>query len=89
MRCSVCRSTFYCGRQCQLADWPNHKLLCAKDLVAATSPKQDGTTSATTPSETQRTTNVVNDPFPYTNLTTTRNPVISSSHLIIYESLNE
>lgn len=28
-RCRQCEKTFYCGRQCQVADWPKHKLSCA------------------------------------------------------------
>ena len=28
LRCSWCRSAFYCGRECQLAHWPSHRLGC-------------------------------------------------------------
>ncbi|OMJ25268.1 Histone-lysine N-methyltransferase SMYD3 [Smittium culicis] len=27
-RCSTCKSVYYCSRECQLADWPLHKLEC-------------------------------------------------------------
>jgi len=27
-RCSVCRTTWYCGRDCQKADWAEHKKSC-------------------------------------------------------------
>lgn len=27
-RCSVCRTTWYCGRDCQKADWAGHKQSC-------------------------------------------------------------
>jgi hypothetical protein len=27
--CGKCRKQFYCGRECQKADWPVHKLFCA------------------------------------------------------------
>lgn len=26
--CSVCRQAIYCSRQCQVADWPRHKVIC-------------------------------------------------------------
>ncbi|KAL3903724.1 MAG: hypothetical protein SGARI_005249 [Bacillariaceae sp.] len=28
MRCSRCKQTTYCGRECQLKDWPDHKIPC-------------------------------------------------------------
>lgn len=28
-RCSVCEGVAYCGRVCQKADWPRHKMVCA------------------------------------------------------------
>jgi len=28
MRCSRCKSAFYCGRECQVAAWPAHKAQC-------------------------------------------------------------
>ncbi len=33
-RCSLCRSAMYCGRACQLADWPEHKFPCTHRLVS-------------------------------------------------------
>lgn len=30
MVCGKCRRVQYCGRQCQVADWPKHKRLCAE-----------------------------------------------------------
>jgi ankyrin repeat protein len=27
-KCSVCRTTSYCGRACQVANWPIHKVVC-------------------------------------------------------------
>ncbi|XP_063956477.1 SET domain-containing protein 14-like [Lytechinus pictus] len=27
-RCKSCKSTFYCSRECQIRDWPTHKLHC-------------------------------------------------------------
>ncbi len=29
--CSACHQVYYCGRECQVKDWPNHKTQC-KDL---------------------------------------------------------
>ncbi|KDR69935.1 hypothetical protein GALMADRAFT_255247 [Galerina marginata CBS 339.88] len=31
-RCSRCHSRFYCGRECQTADWPTHKAACGKTM---------------------------------------------------------
>ena len=34
-RCSKCKSVWYCSRECQVGDWPNHKESCnriAKEL---------------------------------------------------------
>lgn len=30
LKCSVCRTTYYCGSDCQLADWPVHKESCCR-----------------------------------------------------------
>ena len=27
-KCGKCKTAFYCSKQCQLADWPQHKMLC-------------------------------------------------------------
>ena len=32
-RCGSCKCNYYCGRQCQVADWKNHKHMC-KGLIA-------------------------------------------------------
>ncbi|PPQ66503.1 hypothetical protein CVT26_011191 [Gymnopilus dilepis] len=29
-RCSGCHGKLYCGRECQLADWPVHKIICRR-----------------------------------------------------------
>ncbi|KAF7315697.1 hypothetical protein MIND_00085300 [Mycena indigotica] len=29
-RCSDCRTTYYCGPECQRADWKTHKVACAQ-----------------------------------------------------------
>ena len=29
-RCSRCKNVFYCSRECQVRDWPNHKPFCKK-----------------------------------------------------------
>jgi hypothetical protein len=28
MKCSTCKATYYCGRECQVADWKSHKIMC-------------------------------------------------------------
>lgn len=28
MQCKQCKTVRYCGRQCQVLDWPSHKLIC-------------------------------------------------------------
>ncbi|XP_057328442.1 zinc finger MYND domain-containing protein 10 [Microplitis mediator] len=33
-RCSKCKSIWYCGRECQVKDWTNHKNICEKILKA-------------------------------------------------------
>ena len=30
LKCSVCRATVYCGKECQSDDWPCHKLVCRR-----------------------------------------------------------
>ncbi|KAJ7261263.1 hypothetical protein B0H12DRAFT_345125 [Mycena haematopus] len=30
LKCSRCRVTAYCNRECQVADWPSHKLHCKR-----------------------------------------------------------
>ena len=27
-RCSKCRSVWYCSKECQVGDWPEHKVSC-------------------------------------------------------------
>ncbi|XP_043277518.1 zinc finger MYND domain-containing protein 10 [Venturia canescens] len=29
-RCSKCKGVWYCGRECQVKDWTNHKAVCSK-----------------------------------------------------------
>ncbi|RYP24965.1 hypothetical protein DL765_000193 [Monosporascus sp. GIB2] len=36
--CVGCKSTAYCGKDCQKVDWPCHKLLCSKFAAGQTSP---------------------------------------------------
>jgi hypothetical protein len=31
--CGSCKVEFYCGKTCQKADWPRHKLSCGKDAA--------------------------------------------------------
>jgi hypothetical protein len=30
-RCSGCRKVYYCSRECQVKDWPEHKKVCKKE----------------------------------------------------------
>ena len=32
-KCAKCHSVSYCGRECQVADWPRHKRLCLPVMV--------------------------------------------------------
>ena len=34
-KCSVCRCVFYCGRVCQVSDWPFHKSECSHSVLLA------------------------------------------------------
>ena len=38
MRCSRCRSVFFCSRQCQTAAWPAHKQMCIATSTPPTPP---------------------------------------------------
>jgi zinc finger MYND domain-containing protein 10 len=42
-RCSKCKSVWYCSKECQVGDWPNHKSACnkkAKELREAEEAKK-------------------------------------------------
>ena len=30
-KCSRCKTTFYCSRDCQIGDWKIHKRICGKE----------------------------------------------------------
>lgn len=34
LRCSMCRSAFFCNQQCQRAAWSNHRVICGRRPVA-------------------------------------------------------
>jgi len=36
-RCAKCQTTHYCSRECQKADWKEHKRVCASNATSATS----------------------------------------------------
>jgi len=33
-RCTGCKNTYYCSKECQVADWSKHKLICFEFPVA-------------------------------------------------------
>src|SRR6184192_371695 len=41
-RCSRCKKVSYCGRDCQIKDWPDHKAVCVSDSEGGDE-KKDGT----------------------------------------------
>ena len=36
LSCSKCKRTYYCGRECQVADWKSHKAFCKMNVDLAT-----------------------------------------------------
>lgn len=32
LKCSICKTTFYCNKDCQKSDWPNHRQTCQKPI---------------------------------------------------------
>jgi len=42
--CSDCREVCYCSKPCQVADWPNHKILCSKRTAVKTEKTPASTT---------------------------------------------
>ena len=32
LKCSICKTTFYCNKDCQKSDWPNHQQTCRKPI---------------------------------------------------------
>ena len=47
--CAKCKTTQYCGRDCQKADWKTHKKVCAKVLLRPSSRPMPNTAAATLP----------------------------------------
>lgn len=45
-RCSKCKCTWYCRRQCQVEDWKKHKPMCKMMCQAAKPANDDGDSSA-------------------------------------------
>ena len=41
LKMCVCRKAWYCGRDCQLRDWPNHKAACKRAQKKAKASKTD------------------------------------------------
>ena len=49
--CRDCRETCYCSEECQVADWPNHRLLCSRRTAnEPRDPTSGGKSKARTPS---------------------------------------
>ena len=41
LKCTRCKTSYYCNVECQKQDWPKHKLICSKSTVAKEQPKED------------------------------------------------
>lgn len=60
MRCAKCKTTLYCSRICQMADWKTHRKVCANNAAAAAAAAAAGSsTASTTPAS--NATNALND----------------------------
>ena len=49
-RCSKCKYVWYCGRECQVADWKSHKKMC-KAMAAFRCPPAAPAPAAASPAE--------------------------------------
>ncbi|KAJ9628346.1 hypothetical protein H2204_009321 [Knufia peltigerae] len=38
LKCGRCKQAWYCGKECQKANWKNHKLICHKDGIPPITP---------------------------------------------------
>ncbi|KAG9237130.1 MYND domain protein [Amylocarpus encephaloides] len=49
-RCAKCQTTTYCSRECQKADWKNHKKICSSNSAgSANAATPSGSTSSSSP----------------------------------------
>mmetsp|Transcript_1793 Transcript_1793/g.3889 ORF Transcript_1793/g.3889 Transcript_1793/m.3889 type:complete len:486 (-) Transcript_1793:1780-3237(-) len=55
--CSRCRQAYYCSRECQVADWPRHRLICDVNAIVS-QPQNIPSTTSHSPQE-----STVNNPI--------------------------
>jgi len=62
-RCAKCQITLYCSRDCQKADWKNHKKVCATNAAGFVNATASSSFSASTSPSPNGLTVTVNKPF--------------------------
>jgi splicing suppressor protein 51 len=66
-RCAKCQTTSYCSRECQKADWKNHKKVCASNTAGSTKAAVSSSTSTSGGQASKGLTAVIDKPFHHLN----------------------